>query len=209
MKSNINLYPIYFTSIKDIPYSDSNVFIYTQDKMKLIKCITPYVSISVFLLIIKMLQINIICSDIAINNLGIQKETENILLFDLQGLCKYENTDFCRLIRNINKYLNATVLDYKVFDENNNKYYGIDKITKKCTKYIILLYNYYIKTFTEKQLYNIICKCKDLNINLNSELYIHKLYKLFERLKDKESIKKDRESKYIKKDRESKYIKKR
>ena len=134
----------FYLPVKKIIYQDKNVFLYTQDYIKKLKILDPYIILSIMLIIHKMIQKDLVCTDIGIHNLGY--DGENILLFDLQGLRNFSACNIQRLILNINRYLNELNIIYDVILD-------LDKtITLNVIKNIYqLIYDTHYVTFTKRK----------------------------------------------------------
>lgn len=144
----------FFLVIKDILYCDKNVFLYTQEKIKIVRKITIFVVINVILIIYKMIKENLVCCDIDIHNLG--EKNHDILLFDLQGLRSYEYCDKDKLYRNIKMYLDSIkYTDYK------NKYKNKEDLLLGLKEIFLDIYKINKKYLTLNEISSI-----DFKINL-------------------------------------------
>ncbi len=97
----------FYLPIKDIVYENKHAFLYTQDYVKTIKHVDSYVILNIFIMIYRMIDKDLVSTDISKHNLGINGD--NIVVFDIQGLRKYHDSDRKRLSRNIKAYL--SILD--------------------------------------------------------------------------------------------------
>lgn len=134
----------FYLPIKEIIYYDKNVFIYSQDYIKPLKKLNPYIIISILLIIYKMIMKDLVCTDISIRNLGY--DGENILLYDLQGLKSYKNCKIDRLRHNLERYLSHIniELNLELFQEK-------DKTLESLKQLYSEIHTRFYHTFTDKQ----------------------------------------------------------
>lgn len=94
----------FFTSVIDVIYTDDYIFLYLQNKCKIIKNTSPYIALSILLLLIRMINSNKLITDLHRANIGIYNN--NVVLIDYHGLISTTGNINCsRLIKNTIYYI--------------------------------------------------------------------------------------------------------
>ena len=109
-KSDVYKMRLHFLKINKILYSTKKLFVYKQricDMIKKTKYNKKYLTMSMLLMIIAMIQHNLIVTDIGKHNIGVFED--NILTFDLQGIKPFKKADKGRLKKHIKKYTGKNV----------------------------------------------------------------------------------------------------